>query len=77
MATAAFSDSADREKPPCAFATRPSNYRRDALITAGVLTGILFPPMLIFLLGLSSLALVDSSKLWMMLNLFFQAGAGG
>lgn len=76
MATAAFSDSADREKPPCAFATRPSNYRRDALITAGVLTGILFPPMLI-LLGLSSLALVDSSKLWMMLNLFFQAVAGG
>jgi hypothetical protein len=42
MATAAFPDSAEREKPPCAFATPRSNYRRDALITAVVLTGILF-----------------------------------
>jgi len=76
MATAAFPDSAEREKPPCAFATPRSNYRRDALITAVVLTGILFP-LLLILLGLSWLALVDSSTLWMTLNVFLQAGSGG
>jgi len=34
-------------------------------------------PLLLILLGLSWLALVDSSTLWMTLNLFLQAGSGG
>ncbi len=46
----------------------------DALITAGVVAAILFPPLLI-LLGLTWLALTAPSTFWMLVSLYFQTNA--
>lgn len=46
----------------------------DALITAGVIAVLLFPPLLI-LLGLTWLTLTDPSTFWMLVSLYFQSNA--
>lgn len=72
MATAHFDNRLDRNAPSPPF--RKIASRKDAAISAAVISAVLF--LLLILLALSWLAFADPSAFWMWVTLCFQAASG-